>query len=93
MTVGLNCLCLTSSSNPYVPRPALVPCNPTLSNQDVPGTSRGNPLGRRGTVTAPSWKGVPAHGWSTDLCASRRKYRARKQFIGLNFTAYGSRRA
>ena len=90
---GLSRLYPTSTSNPCVPRAALVPCNPTLSSQAVPGTSRGNPRGRRGTVTAACWKGVLAQGWSTDLCASRREYQARRQFIGLKCTAYGSRRA
>ena len=74
-----------------VPRAALVLCNPTLSNRDVPGTSKGNPQGRRGTVTAACSKGAPAQRWSTDLCASRRDYRARRQFIGLKYKAYGSR--
>ena len=93
MIAGLSRLCPTSTSNPCVPRPALVLCNPTLSNQDVPSTSKGNPLGRRGTVTAACWKGAPAQGWSTDLCTSKREYRARRQFIGLKCTAYGLRRA
>ena len=93
MIEGLSRLCPTSTSNAYLPRAALVPCNPTLSNQDVLGTSKGNPRGRRGTVTAACWKGAPAQGWSTDLCASRREYRGRRQVIGLKCTAYGSRRA
>ena len=42
MSIGFSRLCPTSTSNPCVPRPALAPCNPTLCNQDVRGTSQGN---------------------------------------------------
>ena len=93
MTVGLSRLCPTSTSNPCVPRPPLVPCNRMLCNQNLPGTSKGNPLGRHGTVMAVCWKREPAKGWSTDLCTSKREYRAHRQCIELKRTTYGLRRA
>ena len=65
MIVGLSRLYPTSTSNPCVPRPALVPCNPTLCNQAVLGTSKGNLLGRRGTVTAACQRTYAHPGEST----------------------------
>ena len=70
MAAGLNHLCPTSTSNSYVRRPALVPRNPTLCTHGSPGTSKGNPLGQFGIVTALYWKREPAHTWSTYACPS-----------------------
>ena len=86
MAVGLNRLCPTSTFNPYSPRPALIPCNPTWCTQDAHGTSKGSQFG---TMTAVYWKREPAQGWSMDLCASKREYwahtrsRSRAEMYGV----------
>ena len=45
LIVDLSPLSPTSTSNPRVPRLALVPCNPTLCNHNLPSTGKGNPQG------------------------------------------------
>ena len=89
MAAGLNHLCPTSTSNRYVPRPALVPRNPTLCTHGSPG--KGNPRGQFRIVTALYWKREPAH--VVNLCASKQEYQAHRQSIELKFTVYALRRA